>query len=215
MKILKSVMVIGGIMAISSLSTQAYYSSRTEVSNNQFATGTWPTTTTTITAPAPPQIVINEVYYDVAGDKGSEPNDEWIELYNNGDTAVSLKDWTITDNYTARAINANKSIPAHGFALISKDHSTWSLYWSVPSGVEIIELGQNIGNGLSNSGDRVILKNSTGQVIDQMSYGTDTSVFDPACFGVTEGHSLERSPIGHDSDQASDFIDQANPTPGS
>ena len=52
-------------------------------------------------------------------------------------------------------------------------------------------------------------------VIDQMSYGTDTTAFDPACPGVKEGHSLERSPANVDTDTAADWIDQEFPNPGS
>ena len=205
MRIIKSIFILSSALILATLATNSYFSDTAEIENNVFSTGYW----------TRPKIVINEVYYDVSPDKGTEPGDEWLELYNSEDYSVTLKDWTIGDNTTTRTIFANKSIPAHGFALISKDHSTWSLYWTVPAGVEIIELGQNIGNGLSNSGDRLILKDKDGNIIDQMSYGTDNSLLNPPCPDVAEGHSLERSPVGKDTDVALDFIDQANPTPGS
>jgi len=84
----------------------------------------------------------------------------------------------------------------------------------VPVDVEIVELGGNIGNGLSNTGDRLILKDQDGNIIDQMSYGADNSIFDPACPNVARGHSLERKSLGKDTDTNDDFIDQVSPTPG-
>ncbi|MHA1253609.1 MAG: TasA family protein, partial [Candidatus Helarchaeota archaeon] len=140
---------------------------------------------------------INEVYYDVAPDKGNEGHtanpDEWIELYNPTNQDINVKDWTITDNTCSRTINANINIPAGGFAVVSKDASTWAPgtgYWILPAGTTKIILGQNIGNGLANDGDRVILSRFDGLEIDAVSYGTDTYAFVPACSDVDEGHSL-------------------------
>lgn len=209
MKIIKSVFLMIAFLSLACYSTYAYFTSQAKVENNIFATGEWP---------AQQNIVINEVYYFVGADKGDEGDasnpDEWIELYNPNNFAISLKDWTITDNSTVRTIHADKSIPANGFAFLEKSNST-SGYWSVPAGVEIIELGQKIGNGLDNGGDRVILKNPSANIIDQLSYGDDVSILNPAVTGVVQGHSIGRSPLGHDTDSAADFVDQASPTPGS
>lgn len=209
MNILKSTFILLSILFLVTMASNSYFSDKKAISGNQVATGKWSSSA---------KIVINEVYYDVAPDKGNEGNqeslDEWIELYNPNSYPVNLKNWTISDNGATRTINADNSIPAHGFAVISKSRTTWSLYWPVPAGVEIIELGQKIGNGLSNDGDRIILKDASGNIIDQMSYGNDNTVFNPPCPDVAEGHSLERSPAGKDTDTKEDFIDQANPTPG-
>ena len=163
-------------------------------------------------------VVINEVYYDVASDKGSEGDtanpDEWVELYNNTGSPVNLKNWTITDNSDTRTIsNSNKYIPANGFALLSKSAATWT-FWTVPAAAEKIELGQKVGNGLANTGDVLVLKNNVGITVDAMNYGTDTSIWNPAATDVAEGHSLERDPDGDDTDLPADFIDRTTPTPG-
>ncbi|MDD3773850.1 MAG: lamin tail domain-containing protein [Patescibacteria group bacterium] len=198
------------IAIIAIFNTNAYFVDQAKVVSNVFATGTWPTG----------GVVINEVYYDVDGNHGAEggaQNDEWIELYNNSASAVNLKNWSITDNNNTVVINSDSSIPAYGFALLSKSANTWG-YWGINPGnpgigIEIVVMGQF--NQFSNSGDRVILKDALGNVVDQMSYGTDNSIFLPACADVAEGHSLERSPKGHDTGLSIDFINQANPTPGS
>lgn len=163
------------------------------------------------------KIVINEVYYDVDSAHGSESgsqSDEWIELYNPNDFDINLKDWTIQDNGNTRTISHSaKYIPAHGFAVIAKAAQTWT-FWTIPDNAATIELGQEIGNGLSNDGDRLILKNPDGQIIDQISWGSDGTIHDPSISDVLEGHSIVRSPLGLDTDLASDWVDNSIPNPG-
>lgn len=139
-------------------------------------------------------------------------NDEWIELYNPTSQTVNLKDWTITDNSgVAVNIPGNRNLDPGEFALISKSNSTWA-FWDEPPDTLKIPLGRQIGDGLDDEGDRLILKNAQGQIVDAMSYGDDTSEF--TLPDVSEGHSLERQPDGLDTDTAVDWIDRFPPAPG-
>ncbi len=148
-------------------------------------------------------IVINEVYYQ--GDNQLE----WIELYNKGISSIPLDGWVIQDNTSSDPLPSS-TIPAGGFAVIITSNSTVS---GISSSAVIIQLsGLTIGNGLANSGDKVILKNSSGLEIDSMSYGSNTTVF--TLLGVDVGHSYERIPAGTDTNSANDFIDQSSSTPG-
>lgn len=189
-------------------STQAYYNNTESSENNVIGVGTWEDTS--IPEVGPGDIVVNEVFYDVDpahGEDGNTPqSDEWIELYNNLDYEVSLQNWTITDNTETRIIHANKTIPAKGFAVIAKDAQTWT-YWSIPDSAEKIELGQIIGGGLSNDGDRVILKNPSNTEIDAVSWGADTYAFTPSVTDVVEGHSISRITKGVDTNTALDWMD--------
>lgn len=149
-------------------------------------------------------IIINEIYYQ--GDN----QQEWIELYNKGTSNVALEGWSIYDNTSSDSIPSS-TIPAGGFAVIITNNSTVT---GINSSAIIISLSTaTIGNGLSNSGDIVILKNNSGTEIDKVSYGSNVTVFELS--GVEVGHSLERVPAGLDANSASDFIDQSSPTPGS
>lgn len=159
----------------------------------------------------PSEIVINEVYYDVDSSHGSETTNEWIELYNPTESSIDISNWTINDNTTTRTIPSTSAIPGKGIVLISPNSSTWD-YWTIDSGVTKIVM--SIGNGLSNTGDKLILKDSSGTTIDSTSYGGNIDIWNPAADDVAEGHSLERNPGGTDTDSAGDFIDQETPTPG-
>ncbi len=143
-------------------------------------------------------------------------NDEWVELYNPTDHDVSLKNWRLTDNSGTRVINANKTIPAGGFAILSKSASTWNFWNENPSAVKV-ELGGNIGDGLDNAGDHLILKNPSSAEIDRMSWGSDTSGFIPPVVNplVFPGSSTERLTPGFDTNIAGDWLDRNPPTPGS
>ena len=160
-------------------------------------------------------LVINEVYYQVDSANGVE-KDEWVELYNPTGQDVSLKNWNIIDaTGVAQKITANKSVPAGGFALLSKDAATWK-FWSVPKNTQLVELGNLIGDGLTNTGDKVVLKDASGVIVDQMSWGTNISGFTPAGANpvVPLGKSSARTAPGFDTDVMSDWIAQTPPTPG-
>jgi len=205
--------------------TKAYFSSKENIKDNKFSiktatitsTASSTETATSTSTSTYTNIVINEVYYDVDMTHGDEGRNEWIELYNPNASDVNIKDWSITDNSgVAHTINANVSIPGFGFALLSHDNNTWG-YWGSPSGSKIIttNLGGSPGSGwLGNSGDRVLLKNASNLLIDQMNYFDDTSIWNPACPDVSQGHSLSRGTLGSDTNQPSDFIDLSSPTPG-
>lgn len=169
--------------------------------------------------PAILKVVINEVYYDVKNDgtKGTEALNEWIELFNAGDIAANLKGWTLTDNSgNAKTLSlADLTLSPQQFAIIAKNIASFLSYWpGTPASTLMIEIPDN--NALLNDGDRLILKNENNEVVDQMSYGTDTTVLTPAVPDVPEGQSIERNPDGQDTDPATaaDFVPNPTPTPG-
>ena len=157
-------------------------------------------------------LLISEVLYDPLG---TEPNEEWIEVFNNSASPMELTDWTISDNLSTDVISPTVTIPAGGYMVIAASSEDFYANYPAFTGAIVFIADGRIGNGLGNTGDRLILKDGEGTVIDQMSYGTDTTAFDPACPDVAEGHSLERSPANVDTDTAEDWIDQESPNPGS
>jgi len=166
-------------------------------------------------------LVINKVYYDVDDDHGRESKNEWLELYNPTGQDINIKDWQICNREECKTIHPNVSvppsdifIPASGFALLSHDHSTWTLYWEVPDSVITINLGTAPDEGwLDNDADMLILKDSEDNIIDQMNWGIpdeswinyNPDVWNPGIPDVPEGNMLGRDPNGFDTNKTSDW----------
>lgn len=165
----------------------------------------------TITSGVWQKVVINKVYYDPDASHGTDLVNEWIELYNILNAPINISGWKVCDNTSCDIIPSSDLIPAHGFAVITGSSSTFN-YWDIPSGVvKIVLVDGKIGNGLSDSSDRVILKTANNVEVDAMSYGTDEYAFNPACPDVARGHILARVPTGLDTNAASDWKDLALP----
>lgn len=157
---------------------------------------------------------INKVYYDVDSLHGNEGENEWVEIYNQTDSELDIAGWQICDDTSCDAIPASTTpvmVPAKGFAVITASSTTWK-YWDIPSDVVKIELGNDIGDGLSNDGDKLVLKRPDGVVMDEMNWQTNTDVWNPGATDVPEGHMLGRKPNGYDTNQPSDFVDLAVPS---
>jgi hypothetical protein len=162
-------------------------------------------------------VVINEVYYNVdTSSKGTNNNNQWVEVYNPTASAVDISGWQICDNSTCDIIPASTPlIPAKGFAIIANNASTWNTYWTLPSATIKIALGSPIGNRLDISpGDRLILKDAGSATIDAMSWGNDASQLNPAVPVSLIGNSLARIIKGYDNDSANDWVINVAPNPG-
>ncbi len=154
-------------------------------------------------------VLISEVMYDPVG---TEPGGEWVELYNPTSAAVSLSGWKLRDNNSTDVIPDFTLGPGE-YLVIASSRSAFESSYPGFTG-NLVSLESAIGNGLSNSGDRVSLLNAAGQEVDAMSYGTDTSAFNPSCPTVPEGQSLARVPSDRDTDTREDWVAQAVPNPG-
>ncbi len=119
-------------------------------------------------------VVINEIAW--AGSLAS-PNDEWIELFNNSDRAISLTGWVLrwegktihfgeveegADN-NAREVR-NTVIPARGYYLLERTDDTT---------VNNIEADLIYTGSLRNSGEQIELVDNRGIVIDTANNGSD------------------------------------------
>jgi PKD repeat protein len=90
---------------------------------------------------------------------------EWIELYNNGAGAVDLGGAGIyADGGTSLVIKLSQKIPAGGYGLVERITTT------CPDPVVGIsnDIGSFAGGGLSNSGEYLILKDSSGGMLDSL-----------------------------------------------
>ena len=122
-------------------------------------------------------IVVNEIMF---APFGGEP--EWIELYNNSDVNINLKDWTVSDVVTTpvkATIKNDFLIPANGYVVLTKDSSIANYHRFISS--EILEISLPSFN---NDQDGVVLKDNRDIAIDSVLYSNQ--------WGGTTGFSLER-----------------------
>lgn len=136
-------------------------------------------------APAPTKIVINEFVSDPQSGEN-----EWIELYNQEIAPVDLTGWTVHDG-AGQIVAPTSTILGSGFFVIEFS-----------------------SNKLNNGGDIIILKNPTGDVADQVSYGTwdDGNVSNNAIVPA-KGNAVARKTDGGDTNtDADDFAETITPT---
>lgn len=122
-------------------------------------------------------VIINEIMYSPSG---GEP--EWIEIYNNSDHDINLKDWIVSDllaNPTSIAIKNDFTISPNKYAVISKDNSIVNYHRFIPANLLVLNFAT-----LNNDRDGVVLRDNRGTVIDSVFYSNQ--------WGGTSGFSLER-----------------------
>jgi hypothetical protein len=99
--------------------------------------------------------VINEIAW--MGTAAS-PNDEWIELFNPADSAMSLEGWILKTDDGKIKIDLKGSIPARGFYLLERTDDS-----SVPGRpADLIYKG-----ALGNNGENLKLFDGSGNLIDR------------------------------------------------
>jgi hypothetical protein len=149
--------------------------------------------------------------YDPAP-SGDDAEFEWLEIFNAGGEPVDLVGWTLSDNSASDTLPSLRLMP-HGFAVIAASERIRDAYPA--SGGAMVALADGrIGAGLANKGDHLLLRDSAGKLADGVSWGDDETVLWPSVAIIPSGHSIERSPVGRDTDAAADFVDNANPSPG-
>lgn len=112
---------------------------------------------------------------------GTAANDEFVELYNNGNTAVNLSGWSLrrkgTSDITAKGsslktFGGDDAIPAHGYFLWANSASIYRDHADVTTGSSLSD-----NNSLA-------LYDKDGVLIDSLTWGTGhASPFAPAQFG--------------------------------
>lgn len=112
-------------------------------------------------------IVINEIMYNpITGDD----NDEYIELYNRGSTAVNVSGWVVVvGNSSDNIPNNTPAIPANGYLVLANDAT--HLRTKYAPGLDTITVVDSVIPGtLANRGERVALMNGT-LIVDEVTFG--------------------------------------------
>ncbi len=173
-------------------------------------------------------VLISEVLYN---EVGSDPQGEWIEIFNNGAALVVLNGWSIGDEETEGATSGTESMyffPAGAtidpgeIQIISMGANQFlTVYGFLPT-YELASADDNadVPNlmlnsswdpdggiiNLSNSNDQVLLLDADSNLIDAVSWNS-TFAFDPALDpnAESDGQSYFRIDPQTDTDSAADW----------
>lgn len=143
------------------------------------------------------QIVINEIMY-----APSDPNNEWFELYNTGNTPVNLSNWKWKDaTATVRTITtSNINIFPNNYIIICQDSVRLRSQFANLQGIII----QTAWSQLNNTGDNLIL-------IDPSNNRIDSVAFQSSWGGSSGGFSLEKIDPSGPSNNASNWGTSIDP----
>ncbi|MCH8942829.1 MAG: lamin tail domain-containing protein [Bacteroidetes bacterium] len=123
-------------------------------------------------------MLINEIMY--APETGKP---EWIELINNSNESLNLKNWSISDILPSPTKNfittADLMLNPDEFLILTKDSTFFNQYPSINSQIKIVNFGS-----LGNIKDGIIVYDFRDAVIDSMFYSSN--------WGGGKGFSLER-----------------------
>lgn len=129
------------------------------------------------------KVVINEIAWMGSVDSST---DEWLELYNDSDTAIDLTGWKITDDATSDYLITAGTIPSKGYFLIEDNENA----------VKNIAADIVINLSLANTGDSLVLKDGNGDIVDTVN-GTGGAWYGG---NSTTGATMERKlVVGADS----------------
>ena len=171
-----------------------------------------------------PSIVINEVYGG-GGNNGSLYKNDFIELYNNSNSPVSLAGWSIQYNSAAgtgswQLTNLSGTIPAHGYYLVQEAVGAGgTANLPTPDATGTISMAAGAGKvALVNNTTALVGQNPLSvAIVDKVAYGSVTGGgFEGAGSATAPSatNSIQRTPIGSDTnDNFADFTSITPPTP--
>lgn len=115
-------------------------------------------------------VAISEIMYDPPG---ADTSHEWIEINNDSDTAVDLSGWKLFENnsnHSLTLISSSATLPAHGFAIIAENATTFQSDW--PAFLDSSAILFDSVFSLSNTGETIAIKDSTGAIVDEATYNS-------------------------------------------
>ncbi|MGB2956106.1 MAG: lamin tail domain-containing protein [Anaerolineales bacterium] len=165
--------------------------------------------------------------------KGTEPDGEWVEIYNPETYDLPLTGIKIGDETSPQGKEGMLRFPdgyyigAKEVLVIAHKASTFRSTYGFFPDFELVDSDFLIPDLLpypewggdsiqfSNGGDEVLLLDPWGRVVDLLSYGSsEYPAFKPAVTAPREGHTLERYPPEQDRDRAGDWRERIGGSPG-
>ncbi|UCD51398.1 MAG: CotH kinase family protein [Phycisphaerales bacterium] len=142
---------------------------------------------------------------------------EFIELHNDGATDVDLSGWRLSEG-VFHTFREGFVLPAGGFAVVAQDLNELYAKWGIlGANLPAVRVTGQYGGKLRSEGEKVVLCDATGAVVDEVNYGLGfpwPTVGDPVPEGRPgSGHSLQLLGPQFDNDLGGSWR-SATPTPG-
>ncbi|TAL49443.1 PKD domain-containing protein [Patescibacteria group bacterium] len=131
--------------------------------------------------PLSAQVVISEIMYDLSG---TDTDREWVEVQNQGSSAVDLSQWRFFEgntNHTLNIVQGNATLGAGEYAVIADNSAKFLLDWPNFSGI-LFDSSFSLGN----TGETLVLRDEAGTDRDTISYSSSLGA-------AGDGNSLHRS----------------------
>ncbi len=132
--------------------------------------------------------VISEVMFHPL--EGDGRRGEWVELAYHGAKVMTVRGLALRDNHEADVLPAFEVAPSDTVLVVTAAGALARV--AQATRVVVVVPDGTIGNGLSDTGDRLALLDGDGRVLDGVSWGADSSINNPPCPSVRAGHSLQR-----------------------
>ncbi len=124
---------------------------------------------------AVPKLIITEIQYDPSSEESDDQQTEWVEIQNLGDAAVSLKGYQITSGSKAkphdpkqRFVLGEMSIAPHAYLIIGVGDKSDYQELDLPSMAAYCAEARYAW--FTNESDSVAIRDSDGEVIDEVIY---------------------------------------------
>ncbi len=175
------------------------------------------------------RLVISEVMINPSG---SEPENEWFEVFNRSWKDIDLQKHKIGDGEIRGdtegmySFPQGASIPAGKTIVIANQATSFFLKYGFNPDFELFDSDPDVKNlskyrswsggsvNLSNGGDELLLLNQDDEMLDAVSWGDSSAAFNPSVSRSRDGESIERIPANFDSNRAEDWLLQEEPEPG-
>ncbi|MCC6864977.1 MAG: lamin tail domain-containing protein [Ignavibacteria bacterium] len=110
------------------------------------------------------RVIINEIMYAPGSNEC-----EWVEIFNNSDSVVNLKNWKISDNSLAQIIitSGDKFLSPQSYLVIAQNNTIFNNHPGIDSGKVILNSSLP---SLNNTGDAVIIYKLNSLVSDRVDY---------------------------------------------
>jgi len=124
-------------------------------------------------------IIFNEVMANAPGSEGNGAG-EWIELINRGDHAVDLSGWIVRDTHDPIDLimpwfsGGSTLLRPAGIALILDPDGDPATFDLLPDVLVLKTDDTTLGNGLRAAGDRLVLIDPDGGIVDSVAWESDS-----------------------------------------